>query len=132
MREAATKQIGESQYRVTPLGAKKGMRVLSRITSILGDTVKAGAKTEAEAKAAFVSKLMSEDDLSFFCDQFAPNTAVSVDGGKKWPTLSDVFDAHFMANYREMIEWVSFAIEVNFGSFFGGAASESAASKPEG
>jgi len=46
----------------------------------------------------------------------------------RWPNLKDIFDAHFAGEYEELIGWLKFAIEVNFGSFFQKAGAKMQAS----
>lgn len=116
MREAKTKTIGKAQYRVTPLGAKAGCRVLTRLTRLLGSALKGGDRTNAMVILGSGLEHLSEEDFSYFCDALAPNTELLVDG--KTLRLSDVFDVHFTAEYAALVEWLLFAMEVNFGGFF--------------
>lgn len=44
--------------------------------------------------------------------------------GERQPTLSDVFDAHFQGRIMSMYRWLAYALEVNFGDFFGSLASD--------
>lgn len=116
MREAQTKTLGQTQYRVRPLGAKQGCRVITRLSKLLGSAFKSGAKDQNAMLGAALESL-GEEDLDFFCRQFETHTQISVDGSK-WPTLSDVFDVHFSQNYGELLLWLKFCLEVNFSGFF--------------
>lgn len=115
MIESKTKVIDGLKYTVTQLGAKKGMRALTRLARLLGPAFASGDQTEA--MAGLFSRL-TEDDVEYFCDTFAPLTTVEQDG--KAPQLSSIFEIHFTGNYSSMLQWLLFCIEVNFGDFFGG------------
>lgn len=118
MRKPVTKKIGKTTYRVTPLGAKQGCKVFTRLANLLGSGLK-GAGPGMDRFAAFGTALESlkDSDFEYFCDAFAPVTEFNT-GDQRWPHLSDFFDDHFAGNYLEMLEWLEFAVEVNFGDFF--------------
>lgn len=66
---------------------------------------------------------LTEKDFDHFCDLFAGSTVVK--GGQyaedAEPQLDNLFAEHFADNYFEMVQWLQFALEVNFRSFFLGA-----------
>jgi hypothetical protein len=107
MRTPQTKRIGEHEYTVTPLGAIRGSQVLVRVLKIVGPL--------------FTSKDLSalqESDMDYMREVFAPLSTVNIEG--KEPLLKDVFDAHFVGKYDEMIGWLMFCLEVNFQSILVG------------
>jgi hypothetical protein len=61
------------------------------------------------------------------CNIFADSTDVVIhdDKGKREPQLSKIFDLHFAGKYDEMLAWLIFCVEVNFGSFFDGLKTRS-------
>jgi hypothetical protein len=126
MRTPQKRAVGTANYEVTPLGALEGSRVFARLLSIAGPVVetiaKAGPKGDAAGAAVFaaLTQRITPEDLTFFCEVFARWTTVNING--KEPRLSDIFDEHFSGNYGDMLQWLSFCIEVNFGSFFGGSS----------
>lgn len=131
MRETKSKQIGSRgyTYHVTQFGAKEGGRVLVRLLKMVGAA--AGGALSGDDESAFsleaIGRLLSnlaesvtEDDFDYLCDTFAKATNVS-GGDFKGPvslTTDGLFDLHFAGAYAELGQWLMFAIEVNFGSFF--------------
>lgn len=118
-----TKTIGSNGYEVTQLGAIEGRRVFARLAQIMGGMVGAlaagGKPNPVEAFKSF-AEAMEPEVMDFFCDTFAKFTQVHRPDGKVL-FLKDVFDDHFADNYGEMVEWLTFCLEVNFASFLGGA-----------
>ena len=136
------KQIGACIYRVSQLGAIKGRAAFLRLVKALGPI--AGGLVDAKGKQAasldlgdLMARLtLTEDDLTFFCDLFAEKTFIVKSDGKT-PRLDHCFDDHFAGRYLEMIQWLAFAVQVNFADFFGaalnaasGQASPSAPTEP--
>lgn len=131
--ETKDKQIGRYTYEVTQLGFKEGRAFLARVFKILGpvvsELVKGGAKVSdvlnkdgrGAAGAIFeISQQLSEADLTYACGVMGKKSCVVLEDGKK-PQLSDEFmELHFAGHYDEMFKWLLFAVEVNYGSFFGG------------
>lgn len=131
------KQIGEHTYEVTQLDAVRGRRVFVRFAKLMmpalseasaaASEAKQGAAGEVQGVAAGrflkalerVADAVTEEDVEFFCEHFAPSTAVrGGQYGSKAPQLESVFALHFAGEYLGMMEWLLFCFEVNFGSFF--------------
>lgn len=111
MINTVTKTIGETSYAVSQLGALQGREALRRLAAIAGPAIEGG-------ETVFFGKLVAsiqKDDLEYFCNLFAKSTIL--DG--KVP-LASTFDVHFAGNYGDMLEWLIFAMEVNFKSFLDG------------
>lgn len=115
-----TRSIGSSDYTVHPHGAVKGRALLLRLTKMMAPVFGGVTQANLGDKLSSVLDGFTEADLTFFCDEFAPKTFVNVDGGEI--QLSKIFDLHFQDNYLEMVKWLQFAVEVNFGTFFREAA----------
>lgn len=125
------RRLGTTNYKVTQLGASAGMQLLVRLTKVLGPSVgeltKTGgaanildARGDAVAGAiAELAKNLTYEDLAHTCDVLGEFTEVGLEGGK-WIRLNrDNRELHFAGNYGELMRWLVFALEVNFGSFFG-------------
>lgn len=111
--------IDGAKYTVTPLGALVGMRMLARITRIVGGSLadvvslKAAAAAIGTALAGFAERL-TEEDVVYLCDTFMESTQLEAEPGKVVP-LKGVFNTHFAGRYVELFEWLKFCAEVNFG-----------------
>jgi len=139
------KQIGETTYRVTMLGAKAGRNLLVRLFKIAGPVLgelleglegtkdpKKGAELgglgfslgdlgmDAVARALEeLASRISEQEFAYLCDTLADRTEVVLEGGERVLRLSQVFDLHFAGKYRELFGWLAFALTVNYRDFFG-------------
>ena len=126
------RKIGTHSYEVTQLGAIEGRRVFARLAQIMGGMVGAlaagGKPNPVEAFKSFAEALEPEV-MDFFCDTFTKVTQVHKPDGKVL-FLKDIFDDHFADNYGEMVEWLTFCLEVNFASFLGGAGGLAALLRP--
>ena len=114
MKEAQSRDIEGTRYTVTPLGAKQGLAVMSRLSKMI-----AGAAKHSETKEAAIAgalEAISADDLTFLCDVFAKLTTFA--NGEKEPLLSTFFDDHFSGEYGRLLQWLGFCLEVNFSSLF--------------
>lgn len=116
-----SKRIGRHTYAVTQLDAVAGREAFTRFLKLSGPVLAEGLKDEAKGFAAIANSLTVED-MNFFCDLFAAQTAVT--GGdfkpKQAPQLDSIFATHFADNYFEMVGWLIFSFQVNFRSFFRG------------
>lgn len=106
MRKSETRTIGENTYIVAQLGALKGRTVFAKLLKVAGPLM-AGGDLSAVSH-------IPDEALGEFCDAFASCTQVKI--GDKQPNLSDIFDVHFAGCYDEMLAWLGFCIELNFGS----------------
>jgi len=121
--KSETKTIGGYTYKVTALNAVDGRKVFVRMTKAVGPAIAAASDGNEAAALGVLIDGLNEADLDFFCEKFAEVTEVwGGDYGDKGRTLKNVFMSHFSANYFEMCEWLAFAFEVNYSSFFTGMA----------
>ncbi len=113
MRETKSTTIGDTEYKVTQLGATRGRQVFTRLAKVVGQ----GA-TAANPIAGIMSAL-SVEDVDYLCETLAPLTTVRIveNGKTREPQLSSIFEEWFAGKYMEMVKWLGFALEVNFGSF---------------
>lgn len=126
--EKQTKQIGEFSYEVTTLGAKLADRMLLKLAKSVGPVFLAAAGSSALGADAFSA--LSEDDYDWVVEKLARSTDVQI--GDKAPSLWPVYDLHFAGKPIEKLEWLKFAVEVNFGPFFHALMARVAAKKGEG
>ena len=139
MRKNVTREIRGFSYVVMQLGAGKGREVMLRLAKVTGPAIGAilaavpGGKlqnildADVTALGPAVGKIfesLSAQDLAFFCQTFGETTLVYLEENKH-PRVIDVFDEHFAGNYLAMLQWLAFAVEVNFSDFFEGAAKPS-------
>lgn len=133
-----SKTLGSHEYTVTQLGAVVGRECLRRFVRVAGPAV--GAIAEATGKEGGASAAVSQavlrlveglsaDDLTYFCDVFGPTGTVTLADGRK-PRIKDAFADHFAGNYFEMVLWLGFCVEVNFGGFFSEALARVASALP--
>jgi hypothetical protein len=128
MLKTSTKTIGGYTYRVTQLDAVRGRRALGRLGRVIGSAFEAlQGKADEEGLTSALGKLLSglsDADVDYFCDLFSACTSVSGGsfGDGLEPQLESVFATHFAGRYGEMLQWLIFCLQANFGSFFGEAA----------
>lgn len=130
--EEKDKLIGRGRYYVTQLGAHKGRVALTRLVKLLGPVI-AHVVSDSKPGTALLaisgdslrdamlelSKQISETDLQWFCDTFGEFSTFEDAIGKR-PKLTPEFqNTHFAGHYGEMMQWLTFCAEVNFGDFFG-------------
>ncbi len=111
------KTIDSVRYIVTPLPAGTALKMAARVARILAPIV-SEVSTMAEAKGALGSALVdlaeSLDDatVEYLYTTLAPSTRVVI--GSAQLDLDKVFDEHFRGRVRACLEWLRFAMEVNF------------------
>jgi len=117
-----SKRFGSHVYTVTQLNAVTGRKALLRLMKIVGPAFEAGLRGGDASGYVAVANALPESELEYFCDLLAAQTTVR--GGEyaeeSAPQLDKVFAMHFADDYFEMFQWLGFALEVNFASFFRG------------
>ena len=138
MREPAEKHIEEHVYRVRPMVPTKVLQtapILGRLfLPALGKLVGGAASGAGSIGDVLESDLSGVDfggaaqvlmaawdqpQIDMLVSELAKTTEVCIDGNK-WPRLADIFDVHFSGRTKEMLGWLAFAVEVQYGDFFGG------------
>ena len=122
MRKVDTRVIKGDSYHIQQLGAKQGRAVLSRL-------IKLGSVFASDDEAAAVKQFadsLTEENLSYLCDTFAANTALTPAGSESSVRLllSDQFDNHFAGRYDAMVLWLWESIKANYGNFLEGLGNE--------
>jgi len=107
MKEPQTREINGVTYTCTPLGTTQGLGVTARLVNMF--------KGMAPDSASLAK--LDEKDLLFLCQTFGKLSTLDTGNGKT-PLVANVFESHFEANYGELLLWVLFCVEVNFGSLF--------------
>jgi hypothetical protein len=131
--ETRSKEIDGSTYTVAQLPAMRGLKLLNRIgrsvgpplTALMGaaDPMATVAQMEIGSIAPAARELfdrLTESELESIIKALCETVQVTEDG-KTMPLLP-VFDLHFAGRYDKLFHVVWFAMEVNYGDFFGDLA----------
>ena len=124
------REIGGVRYRVTQLLVTPGKDLLFRLGQILGPVFARGLQGEAvDLENINVSGMIAEffdrakaEDFDKFCSVLAKQTQFSPGEGK-WVPLTQEWEFHFAGRYEHLLQWLKFALEVQFGGFSSGLAS---------
>lgn len=119
--ETRERQIGEVTFRVTQFGARQGLSVLTRLMRLLGPGLQAAASGDDGQAIASLLGSIEPGELVSLADDFASKTSLKrvaqtaagpklVDCG----SLATQFDDVFADRYDDLIEFLVFAIVVNF------------------
>lgn len=144
------KRIGETLYRVTELPATRSLDMLIGLFKMIGpalgvvmdgvDTAKRtsladmlDAKLSGDAFARAAAELAARVNTPQVQDMIAKLRACTqYDPGGQGETFrnmtAETFDMHFAGRMHELFGWLAFALEVQFGDFFGSLASLGGAS----
>ena len=127
-----TKEIDGTFYLVRPLPCAAGYKAMLRLVkiagpiiaqAIVGSDVKTGtARSESVAEAiGLLASSIKDEDIGHFAKLFGESTMFSAEGSDDpvIPLKLDQQEMHFSGRYMAFFEWLMFAIEVNFGGFFG-------------
>lgn len=136
MLESQSKSIGESTYKVTQLGAKKGLEVFGRLFQFIAPAlgglldeaggVKSIGDLELSAVGGAFKQLAARQvgaELQYFVDAFLPS--IEHNGGKdgNFVKLSGVYELHFAGKVHELFQLLWFCVEVNYDGFLKGIVS---------
>lgn len=139
--ETRERQIGELTFKVTQFGARQGLAVLTRLMKLVGPGLQAATTgDEGQAIAKLITSLEPNEVLGL-AEEFASKTTIrrlaQTAAGPQWVDaggLATQFDEVFADKYDELIEFLVFAVVVNFerslkrGKALGGRLTELAAS----
>lgn len=136
-------EIDGFRYVVTQLDARTGRRlafdlassVLPAMAELMSALPDAKPDKETLAKAignqgavSAVQRLVAAlppSRLDEITELMAESTAVHGPGyGDAGAPLSRQFEDHFAGRYKAMLQWLAFALRVNFADFFGGTGGE--------
>lgn len=117
MREPDVRDIEGLTYEVRALPTTQGLRLMTRLAKVLGDGVGAiveGGPAIGRAIPALLERI-PDDLLTETCVLLGARTTVVMSPQSK-PTLSgEFFEQHFAGRYHLLVQWLQFALEVNFG-----------------
>jgi len=113
-RETRETTIDGCTYRVTQLGATTGAQVMFRLGRAFAAVMASVSQGELDLAA------LSPSDFDWIVVTMKASTKFdlvdTVGGGTvRTVDLAPLFDEHFAGRYGQMLEWLKFALEVNFG-----------------
>ncbi len=87
--------------------------------AVLGAIADAQSLTTLDGAVSAIATLLStlsEQDMEFVVNALADETLVHKEGEEESMrvTLKNIFDTHFAGEYVKQVEWLAFALEVNF------------------
>jgi hypothetical protein len=129
--------IGGYRYKVRQLGATDGLEVLTDLSKLLLPSLGAiigGGKTAVSSLmnaevdgAAFgdaaehIAKNLTTNSVRDIVAKFAEVTDIYGPGfGDQGAPMDAHFEDHFAGRYSELLQWLRFALDLNFGSFLQG------------
>ncbi len=114
---AQEREIDGRTYRVLPIPFGKGRALLVRVLQLLRPLL--ASSGGGEALASLIGEL-NDADLKLFAEAFG-NASFVADGQGNWmPLVPQNQELHFAGRYGEFLRWLTFCLEVNYGSFFAG------------
>lgn len=136
MRDPQTTTVDGWRYTVRPLPTGRGLALAWRLARMLGPAFSAllGA-ADAGAEGALGKALdalverVTPDELVEIARELAGTADIVQPGGAKPASLGEVFDVHFAGDYLALMDFLRFALEVNFGPFVEGLRRRGAARK---
>ena len=128
MRQTQEKNIGGKNWTVTQFPAGEGIRILSRLTTLIGPTV-AGLAGNAGSISDLTKMDIKGDVLQIAVQQLVSkldeNDTLSLIkrllSGTRYENkeVVPVFDIAFQGDYLTLFKVLAFVLKVNYGSFFG-------------
>lgn len=115
MRKEKETTLNGTKFKVTQLGFADGMELLTILGRILGQAV-FGIKNAANFQQEMGNILgrVSFSELSMVVEKLAKSTRIEREPGR-WPILEPEVD--LAGKYPLTLEWLMFALEVNYGNF---------------
>jgi hypothetical protein len=120
------KEICGKTFRILPLPAKLGSRLLFRLSRVAGPAIASGAFGAGSGKEDFFERLAksladSADLDSLFSDlqdAFADSTKVRRGDGAGFFDLAEGFDGVFQGDYFSLARWFVESMRLNYEGFF--------------
>ena len=136
MRKEKEIAIDGTKFKVVQLGFEDGIDLITMLYKSIGPSIGAmlsglDKKSGEDLGSANISmdaisnalgelaKRLSAADLKHVVYTLAKTTRIEREPGK-WPTLEPEVD--LAGDYGLMFKWLAFSLEVNYGSFLGGAS----------
>jgi hypothetical protein len=122
-RKEERRTIGRYEYIVTQLPWEKWVTLSTRLARLLAPAAAAASANSGIVEAVGgIAALLDEKEVFFAAEVLGESSRVVIDD--KAPTLTRKFQAlHWDGEYSEFIQWLRFALEVNFSDFFAGLPS---------
>lgn len=119
--KTVSRTINDKEVNIALLGALDGIKITTQLSKVVFPTLAAlkgdgVSKSDLDFKALIISALdsLEEVDLTEIIKKLFKEATVD-SGEGAFPINPDVY---FSGNYGELIDFLAFALEANFGSFF--------------
>lgn len=140
MRNIEKKQIGDFYYRVKQLPDPAGTRLFARLMRLFAPVLGAGLRGMPDTGEGFsisslstlaigdalimLSETISEDDFMYICETLETDCDFSSnpDDNSAWIAMKND-KTHWSGRYLQKMQWLIFALEVNYSDFLGGRES---------
>jgi hypothetical protein len=133
MRATETRDVYGRRFEITPMGAFRGLRVMERLTKVLGPALGEGAISMFSGavpdRAKFLSGLatgfgelaerLDGKTFEWLVSELAEDTMCQTSEGGM-VALKPVVDRYFAGEYLMLFAWAQAAFEVNFGPLLDG------------
>lgn len=117
MRKEKEAVLKGSKFKVTQLGFADGMELLTTLGNILGPTLATSKDTSSTTfMVGDIIARLSFVEVASITDKLARTTRIEREPGR-WPVLEPEVD--LAGDYDLTVRWLKFALEVNYGDFFG-------------
>ena len=120
MRKEQEQSINGIKFKVTQLGFADGIELLTMLGRIIGPAISDSKK--AASPAAMIGDIigrLSFTEIFSITEKLAKSTRIEREPGR-WPVLEPEVD--LAGRYDLATRWLAFALEVNYGDFFGEGA----------
>ena len=102
---------------MTQLGYGDGVELLTKLLAIAGSAFEKAGDKESFSLGRLAANLKATE-LKMVIERLAQRTLIEREpGSDKWPKLEPEVD--LAGDYNLMFKWLKFALEVNYGGFFG-------------
>lgn len=109
--------IDGRMFEIRPLNVEKGRKVFARSQKLLMLLAEEDKSLGIDPVAfSVMAGALSEEDLAFLCDQFAPTCTVHFSEDRVLG-LSKCMDEVFAGQIDVMFEWLVACLDVNFGGY---------------
>jgi len=120
MRKEQEQTINGTKFKVTQLGFADGMELLTRLGRLIGPSLKdSHHQSSPTAMIGDIISRLSFSELFHAIELLAKHTRIEREPGR-WPVLEPEVD--LAGRYDLATRWLAFALEVNYGDFFGEGA----------
>ena len=124
-----TRVLGRYEYTLTPMPARKASRLLARLFARFAPALKNADTSDVVGLVAALGAALDPDDLDALTEALIACTELQMHPAPMPRTVltAAIVDTLFAAEMGEMMQWLLFGLEVNYGSFFAEAQAKMAA-----